>query len=322
MLKRSLATLVKQFKGKRVLVVGDVMLDEYVLGEVQRISPEAPVPVVRAAQREYAPGGAANAAANIAGLGGQVALAGLVGDDAAGKKLREASERSGIQEFGLLVDPARPTTTKMRVVAEHQQIVRIDSEATRPISPPLERLLMNWVAGRMGHVRACVISDYAKGVVTPSLARRVIRCAADAGIPVVVDPKGNDFKKYRGATIITPNLRETAVAVHRDLIEDSQALDACLEMQRILEGAAVLLTRGARGMMLVFPDGSSTDIATVARHVFDVTGAGDTVVAALALGLACGAHLRDAAEVANCAAGNVVSKRGTAYVTLAELLQA
>ena len=318
---RTLHDILAAFPGKRVLVVGDVMLDEYIWGEVRRISPEAPVPVVEVHRRTYAPGGAANTARNVVSLSGRALLAGVVGRDQQAEKLREALTRCGVDAEGLFVDDERPTTTKTRIVAYNQQIVRVDSEQRAPLRIELEDTLLRWVEKRLAEADACVLSDYDKGVVSPRLAECFIRLACEAGNPVIVDPKGTDYTKYRGATLVTPNVHEAERALNHEINGDSDLLEVGQRVLDILEGSALLITRGSQGMSLFLNGAEPTHVPAVARNVFDVTGAGDTVVSALALALAAGAAFEDAARLANLAASIVVGKVGTATVTRDELLE-
>ncbi|HEY7707476.1 MAG TPA: D-glycero-beta-D-manno-heptose-7-phosphate kinase [Gaiellaceae bacterium] len=312
--------ILERFPGTSVLVVGDVMLDEYVWGEVRRVSPEAPVPVVDVRTRTYVPGGAANVAAGVVALGGKAWLAGVVGDDDAARLLGEALAETGV-EAGLTVDPSRPTTTKTRIVAQSQQVVRTDSEDRSPVAGDIADRIVDSIAGRLGEVDAVVLSDYAKGVVSQELAARVIQLAREAEKPVVADPKGSEYAKYGGATVITPNVHEAKRAAgldgetHHDLDEVQGRLAG------ILGGSALLITRGAQGMSL-FDGGAAVDIPSRAQSVFDVTGAGDAVVSTLALALGCGASLEDASRLANAAAGVSVGKVGTQTLSLDELRDA
>jgi D-glycero-beta-D-manno-heptose-7-phosphate kinase len=311
--------IVAAFPGKRVLVIGDVMLDEYIWGEVRRISPEAPVPVVEARRRTYMPGGAGNTAANVVSLGGQAMLGGVVGRDYQAVKLSEALQQNGIEAAGLVVDEARPTTTKTRIVAHSQQVVRVDCEERTPLPAHLEDTVLQWVETCMGKADACILSDYSKGVVSTRLAADVIHLARQAGRPVVVDPKGTNYTKYRGATVVTPNVYEAGRALDREVEAEGDFLEVGQRLLDILDGAALLITCGAQGMSLFTKGASTLHIAANARNVYDVTGAGDTVVSMLALALAAGATLKQAIDLANCAAGIVVGKFGTATVSLAEL---
>jgi D-beta-D-heptose 7-phosphate kinase/D-beta-D-heptose 1-phosphate adenosyltransferase len=314
--------ILDRFPGTSVLVVGDVMLDEYIWGEVRRVSPEAPVPVVEIRTRTYVPGGAGNVASGVAGLGGIARLAGVVGEDASARLLLDSLERAGV-ESGLTPDPSRPTTTKTRIVAQSQQVVRADSEDRAPLATEVADRVVSWIEGRVADTDALVLSDYAKGVVSPELAGRVIELARDAGKPVVADPKGSDYAKYRGATVVTPNIHEAKRAAGLDGDAHHELSEVGGRLAELLGGSALLVTRGAQGMSL-FPNGSEppVDIPSRARNVFDVTGAGDAVVSTLALALGCGAPLEEAASLANAAAGVAVGKVGTQTLALDELREA
>jgi D-glycero-beta-D-manno-heptose-7-phosphate kinase len=307
------------FPGRRILVLGDVMLDEYIWGDVRRISPEAPVPVVEMKRRTYVPGGAANTAANVAALGGRAFLLGVVGKDYQADHLREVLTRSGIDHDGLIADGRRATTTKSRIVAHSQQVVRLDCEQREPLSASLEDELLRAAEVRLPQVDACIISDYAKGVVSGRVARQFIRLARQAGRPVIVDPKGADYAKYQGATVIKPNAHEAEAYTKQEISDEASLLEVSRRLRAMLEGSAVLITRGAQGMSL-FQDGIlPVHIPAVCRNVFDVTGAGDTVAGTLAMALAAKGTLEQATHLANQAAGIVVGKVGTATVTLEEL---
>jgi D-beta-D-heptose 7-phosphate kinase/D-beta-D-heptose 1-phosphate adenosyltransferase len=312
--------IIAAFADTKVLVVGDVMLDEYVWGEVRRISPEAPVPIVECSHRTYAPGGAANVAGNVAGLGGRALLGAVVGRDYPSVQLRDLLQQTGVHVEGLFADETRPTTTKTRIVAHNQHVVRVDLEERRPLPAELENSLLQWASAQMSSVGACILSDYDKGAVTPQLAHCFLELARDQGKPVVVDPKGVNYAKYRGATVVTPNVHEAERAANRTIHTADDIPGVVDFLLEELAGSAILLTRGAEGMSLFVEDAAPVHIPTVARSVFDVTGAGDTVVGTLALALAGGAPLEQAARIANRAAGVVVGKIGTARVSRDELL--
>ncbi len=306
------------FRGRRVVVVGDLMLDEFVHGEVSRISPEAPVPVLEERERSSVPGGAANAAANVASLGGKVTLVGCIGADAPGEITRRLVEASGIDASGFVVDPSRPTTRKTRIIARNQQVVRIDNEARGAFGPALNEQLATAVRAALQGADACIVSDYGKGVVTPELVRTIVEAAN--GIPIVVDPKRRDVGVYKGATVITPNLNELELAVGRTCSTTDDIIEAAQTLLPQLGGGAVLVTRGPGGMTLVQPgDSAPVHVPARARAVFDVTGAGDTVVGPLALSLAVAVPISVAIDVASAAAAIAVSKPGTATVTIDEL---
>jgi D-beta-D-heptose 7-phosphate kinase/D-beta-D-heptose 1-phosphate adenosyltransferase len=307
------------FPGKRILVLGDVMLDEYIWGDVYRISPEAPVPVVEMRRRTYVAGGASNTAANVAALGGHAIVLGVVGKDNQANHLREVLTGSGIDTGGLVAAEGRVTTTKSRIVAHSQQVVRLDCEQREPLSACLEDALLRSAEARLAKVDACIISDYAKGVVSPRVARGFIRKARQAGKPVIVDPKGVDYAKYQGATVIKPNAHEAEACAKHEITDEASLLEVSRRLLCMLEGSAVLITRGPGGMSLFRAGLPPVHIAAVSRNVFDVTGAGDTVASTLAMGLAAKGSLEQAVHLANHAAGIVVGKVGTATVRLDEL---
>ena len=316
----TLQEVVARFPGKKVLVLGDVVLDEYIWGKVSRISPEAPVPVVEVERISYRPGGAANVAANIASLGGRVCLAGVIGSDEAGNRLKTLFLSNGVNIEGLRVDAERPTTLKTRVIAHNQQVVRVDREAREPIAESIVRELLAYTLKIIAGVDVLVISDYAKGVTVPALLRQVIVAARQHRKSVVVDPKGRNFSKYKGATVITPNREEAEVAVNEKITDEASLTQIGQRLLHQIGCEAVLITRGAEGMSLFEGNGRVTNLPAVARDVYDVTGAGDTVVGTLALALAAEAGLVDGARIANYAAGVVVGKLGTAVVAPSELM--
>jgi rfaE bifunctional protein kinase chain/domain len=315
-----MASLSDRFLSADVLVVGDVMLDEYIIGAVSRICPEAPVPVLDVRSRHSSAGGAANVAVNIAGLGARVQLIGLTGRDAAGDTLRQLLGRHSIPDRGLVYAEDRGTSSKTRIVAGQQQICRIDHEDTADATGALLRRLIEATTELMAGCSVIVLSDYAKGALTQEFCDVVIALARERKKPVIVDPKSRDFRKYRGCSVITPNLAEAALAT-RVSVDSEQSLNHAGEaLIQQLPGTSVLITRGADGMTL-FEDGSEpVSIPAIARKVFDVVGAGDTVVAILAVALAGGLPLREAAIWANIGAGIVVEKPGTAAIGLQELL--
>ncbi len=313
-------SLLMRMSGLRMLVVGDVMLDEYLHGTVRRISPEAPVPVVELRERAFLPGGAANTAANIAGLRAEAVLAGVIGDDESGRRLREALAGTGVCLDGLFALEHRPTSTKTRVVAHGQQMVRIDHEHVGLFPPTVQEGLLRFVENELTRVDGCVLSDYAKGLVSPALARGVIETAARLGKPVVVDPKGIDYSKYRGATVVKPNLHEAGLVVQRDVVTTEEVIAVGRRLLDLLGTTAVLLTRGPAGMTLFTHGSEPQHLPAHVREVYDVTGAGDTVAATLAVALAAGSSLLQAARLASRAAGLTVGKFGTAPVQFDELL--
>ncbi len=311
-----------RFPGRRVLVLGDVMLDEYVWGTVSRISPEAPVPVVAVRSESLKIGGAGNVAANIAALDGVAEIVGVVGTDAAAARLTEELARAGVKADGLVADGARPTTLKSRVVAGSQHVVRFDRENDAPLPGAIRRQVLQQVRARLPHADVLLISDYAKGVIGAALVREVLALAAKAKTPVAVDPKVQHVPLFRGVTVIAPNHHEAAAAARILVRTEGDLLRVGQTLLRKLQAQAVLITRGEAGMSLFEAARPVTHIPTFAREVYDVTGAGDTVMAVLALALAAGASLRAAAVLANYGAGVVVGKRGTATVGRGELERA
>ncbi|HEY2907755.1 MAG TPA: PfkB family carbohydrate kinase [Vicinamibacterales bacterium] len=319
--------LIERFAGLSVLVVGDAMLDRFIVGRVTRISPEAPVPVVRFESEHVRLGGAANVANNIASLGGRPLLVAMVGNDAAAARLRELLRTAGIETDGLVEDRGRPTTEKVRVVTErNQQVARIDYERDADADADVERDIIGQVARLAGGAKAWLVSDYLKGAVTRGVIETLVQKRASPGTataeprtPLIVDPKIPHLACYAGATIVTPNHHEAEVATHLRVRSDDEARRAAHDFRERAQCDAVLITRGEHGMWLSERDVDGT-IPAVAREVSDVTGAGDTVAAVLSLGLAAGGTLTEAAMLANQAAGIVVGKFGPATVTAEELL--
>ena len=311
--------IVSAFRGRRVLVVGDVMLDRFIWGDVDRISPEAPVPVVRVRRETVHLGGAANVAANLAALGARATLAGVVGDDPAAEQIRAALSEAGIDPR-LVEDPARPTTVKTRVIARAQQVVRVDRENDGVVAgPSLDRLRAR-ILDEIKTAEAVVVSDYDKGVLSRDLLGAILPEARALGLPLVVDPKISHFAHYQPATVLTPNQAEAARATAMEIRTDEDCLASARTILDRLDTRAVLVTRGERGMLLLERGESPRFIPAVAREVYDVTGAGDTVVAVLALALAARASLVEAAVLANHAGGIVVGKVGTATLGPEEFL--
>lgn len=309
------------FSGAEILCVGDVMLDRFVEGEVARISPEAPVPVLEVRRRRSALGGVANVAANIAALGGRARLLGLRGADEEGERLERLIAEAGRITSRLIATPHRPTITKTRFLASRQQIVRADEESRLPLRPGEEDALLAALEGALEGVQAVILSDYGKGVVSAALSARLAELTRARGLPLFVDPKREDFAHYRGAFCITPNFRELCQAAHRALDPTDEAAIVAAAREQIERAAcaALLVTRSERGMMLITREGRVESVPAHAREVFDVSGAGDTVIATLALVFATGGDLGEAMRVANAAAAVVVSKVGTATVSIGEL---
>ncbi len=317
-----LTAALPRFERARVLVVGDLMLDEYIWGAVSRISPEAPVPVVQVRSESVRLGGAANVAANLRALGAQVSLVGVVGNDIAGERLVHELERVEIKGDTVLVDRGRATTIKTRVVAGSQHVVRFDREAVADLPASGVRALSGRLRNLLPEADALVISDYGKGVITGPLVRALLPLARRHRVPVVVDPKLALFRLYRRVAVITPNHHEAAAAAARPIRNVEELVAVGKTLRARLDADNLLMTRGEQGMSLFERDGSVTHIPAVAKEVYDVTGAGDTVVATVALGLAARLSARQVAMLANQAAGVVVGKVGTATVSREELAQA
>jgi D-beta-D-heptose 7-phosphate kinase/D-beta-D-heptose 1-phosphate adenosyltransferase len=314
--------LISSLSGRRVLIVGDLMLDDFLFGDVERISPEAPVPVVRFQREEYRLGGAANVAHNVHALGARPVLVGIVGtDDAAGRLAQELAALH-ISADGLIAAGDRCTTRKLRVVTRrNQQVSRIDYETDAPLTDEAERAVLEQVERDVRDAAAVVISDYLKGVVSRRVAARTIELAAGANVPVIVDPKVPHVDFYAGATLVTPNHHEAEAVTLRRVRTREEARAAARAFRDRVRCSDVLITRGEHGMWLLEGD-REHELPATAREVSDVTGAGDTVVATLASALAAGASVLDAAWLANRAAGLVVAKFGASVVTPAELLAA
>jgi D-beta-D-heptose 7-phosphate kinase / D-beta-D-heptose 1-phosphate adenosyltransferase len=305
-----------------VLCVGDLMLDDFVYGEVTRISPEAPTPVLAVTRSEPEIGGAGNVARNIAALGARCLFVGIIGEDAAARTLTESlAKLKGSIVPHLVVDAGRHTTRKVRFVSEHHSahLMRADWETARPVSAEIESAVIAKATAAMPEVGAVVLSDYAKGVLTPRVISSIIDEARRLGKPVVVDPKGHDYSIYRGATLITPNRQELGAAIHRPVTTEAEIAKAAAELSRIVESDAVLVTRSEEGMTLHVQDHAPLHIPAYPVKVRDVSGAGDTVAAVMAALLAMKAPFDSAMRAANAAAAVVVGKRGTAVVSLAEL---
>ncbi len=316
-------TEVEQFLDRihavRALVIGDLMLDEYLWGKTERISPEAPVQVVDIMNEDLRLGGAGNVINNLVTLGCRVHVAGVLGNGQDGDLLRGMLEEKQVDTAGLLFDPLRKTSRKTRILASHQQMMRIDRETREPISAEQEQALSDYVRENADRFDVILISDYLKGVLTEGLLQQIISIGKDRGLPVVIDPKGNDYRKYRGATLLTPNRKETEVA-SRVAITDQESLRlAGRTLLESLDLETLVVTRSEEGISIFFRDGREVHLPTEAREVYDVTGAGDTVLSMIGVGLACGLAIDDAARMANLAAGIAVSKVGTSTVGVDEI---
>ena len=303
-----------------VVVLGDVMLDEFVWGDVTRISPEAPVPVVDVRRESIHLGGAANVLANLVALGARGSVVGVVGNDGTGERLRSGLRELGMQDECLIVDETRPSTTKTRIIAHSQLVVRADRESRIRVDAKIEEKIVSCLKDELKRADAFVVSDYDKGVVTPAILSEILPVAYEQ-VPVLIDPKLRNLNFYRPATLVTPNHFEALRMSDSEDTSDDGSHRAARVIREKLGCDAVLITRGDRGMMLLGADGEPVYVETAAREVYDVTGAGDTVIAALAGALATGATMLEAASLANHAAGIVVGKVGTATATAEELIQ-
>jgi len=315
-----LQALLERARGRSVLIVGDLMLDHFVIGRVDRISPEAPVPVVQFDHESFRLGGAANVANNVAALGGIVEIAGLVGNDAEGTRLLADLREAGIGTGAVLADRDRCTTRKLRVVTtRNQQVARIDYECDRPADGDLEAALVKKIREAAARTDVVLVSDYLKGAITRATAQAAIESAKARGVPALVDPKVPHIEYYAGASLITPNHHEAEAVTLQRIRTSAEARSAAQKFRERAGCDGVLITRGEHGMWLLGADGEF-DLPAEAREVSDVTGAGDTVIAAMALGLAAGGSLRDAARLANRAAGLAVARFGPVAITAEELL--
>lgn len=306
----------------RCLVIGDLMLDEYLWGKAERISPEAPVQVVDVLREDLRLGGAGNVSNNLLALGCKVSVASVIGNDENGAALLEVFNRTGIAYTGIFMETGRRTGRKTRVLAANQQIVRIDRESRTPLSPDMEESLCQWLRDNIQNFDILLVSDYLKGVLTRPVLETLITTARQMEIPVLVDPKGTDYQKYCGATILTPNRKEAEAASGIAIHDDETLKNAADILKSTIQLENLLITRSEEGMSLFTSSGEHLHIPTVAREVFDVTGAGDTVLAVLACGLAGGLNMAESAWLSNIAAGIAVAKLGTSIVTPAEIIAA
>ena len=310
--------LIKRMQASRIVVVGDIMIDRYLIGETERLSPEAPVPVVTVRERHAALGGAANVAANVAALGARCLLVGVVGDDSDGATIRQELAVARLEDRHVVTLAGRPTTSKTRIIARSQQIVRIDDEVDTLLDGADLARVIRVAREALADADALLLEDYNKGALAPPLIASVMEVAKRRGIPIVVDPKYRQFFEYAGATVFKPNRRELESALGAAVdLKDARALPEVLARLKVDN---LLVTLGAEGMLLVTKDGRPTRIPSIAREIFDVSGAGDTVTAWLGTALAAGASLREAAQLANYAAGVEVAKPGVATVSPDEVL--
>jgi D-beta-D-heptose 7-phosphate kinase/D-beta-D-heptose 1-phosphate adenosyltransferase len=312
--------LLKKFGKTGILVIGDLMVDQYIWGRVKRISPEAPVPVVEVTHENLLLGGAANVAHNVLSLGGKVFIAGAIGRDDTGKILINKLREQGLDSDGIVFDGKRPTTVKTRIIANNQQVVRFDREEKSEIGPSTHSLILDFVKDCLPKIKGIIVSDYCKGLITKKLVQTLLKMAGPR-IFVAVDPKIGHFDYYKGVDLITPNTNEASFASGIDITSNAALMDAGNLIIKKLQCGSVIITRSDEGMTLFEKNSAITHIPTCAQEVYDVSGAGDTVIAALTLCRAAGASLSDAAIVANHAAGVVVGKIGTAVATRQEILR-
>jgi D-glycero-beta-D-manno-heptose-7-phosphate kinase len=315
-----LSKIISNFRNAKVLVVGDLILDEFIWGDVSRISPEAPVPVVWVKKESFMPGGACNVANNLRSLGSDVYLAGMIGKDEHGAILKGELEAKGIDVSGISVDESRPTILKTRVVAGHQQVCRIDKEKLGALSDEMVEKMIRYIKSLIDEIDAVIIEDYGKGVISPKLLKAIVPLAAKRNKIISVDPKEEHFKYYRGITVITPNNHEASKAVGFQIKDDETLEKAGQALLKKIDCRIALITLGENGMAVFQKGKPMKHIPTVAQEVFDVSGAGDTAIASYTLSLASGADPIQAAHIANCAAGIVVGKVGIAVVSPDELI--
>lgn len=315
-----LQELVARFTGRRLVVLGDLMLDHYLWGRCERISPEAPVPVVEIERETSSLGGAGNVAANLTALGARPVLVGVLGEDARAQQLLDAFADRGVDTRALVRDRTRPTTIKTRILAQHQQVVRADWESRADLAGDALAGVLEALDREIPHCEGLVVSDYGKGVITRPVLERAIGLAKAAGVPISVDPKESHIDAYRGVSILTPNQHEAGWVMGRRVTDEASLMEVGWGLQKRLDAECALVTRGADGMSLFEKNGRYTHLPTVAREVFDVTGAGDTVVSVVALALAAGADYPEACTLANHAAGVVIREVGTAACSPGQLL--
>jgi D-beta-D-heptose 7-phosphate kinase/D-beta-D-heptose 1-phosphate adenosyltransferase len=319
--QRRAQQIVSLFPDRKLIVLGDLMLDEFIWGEVRRISPEAPVPVVEVKRESWHLGGAGNVVSNLIELGAKALPIGVIGDDETGRLMARKFAERGAYTSGLIVDDYRPTTRKTRIVAHSQQMVRADRENRSPISAEIEDKVIAAFSAALTEAEAVIVSDYDKGLLTQRVLEEVISATHKAGKIVCLDPKIKNFLNYKKVDVITPNQPEAERASGIEIVDDASLIAAAHRIRELLDCVNVLITRGEHGMSLLDAEDKLTHIPTVAREVYDVTGAGDTVIATLTLAMAAGAEVADAAVIANHAAGVVVAKVGTATVTQTELAE-
>ena len=310
---------IASFPHRRILVAGDLMLDTFIWGDVRRISPEAPVPVVDVREETQFLGGTANVVNNVSSMGGSVLAAGVIGDDSAGRRLVELLDGIGVPSGGLAVEKERPTTIKTRIIARNQQVVRFDRESRSPLRKQSLETILAYIGDNLGTVSGIIVSDYAKGMVSAEFMDGLRSLTADSRVPILVDPKVRHLDIYRSVTMVTPNHDEAVMMSGMEIDDEASLVAAGTALRKRLGCRTLLITRGKDGMSIFEDGGRTTHIPTVARRVFDVTGAGDTVIAALALGIVSGLSPVEAALLANLAAGIVVGEVGTSAVSVERL---
>ena len=316
---KMLKEYIGRFSQARIFVIGDIILDEYFWGEVSRISPEAPVPVVEVTRETQMLGGAANVIHNLTTLGARPVLCGVIGEDRRGKEIINRIEEMGLIADGIVMEPGRPTSIKTRVVAQNQQVVRFDRELRSDIRPQSLERLLHMIAKNLDNMDGIVVSDYGKGVISSALMKGLRDLVRDVPVMIAVDPKTGNFEYYHEVDVITPNHHEAGTFCHMDIVDQETLIQAGRHMLKDLNCRSVLITQGKDGMTLFENGGAITPLPTVARQVFDVTGAGDTVISTFSLGLASGLDLRSAAILSNFAAGIVVGEVGTSTVKAEDL---
>lgn len=320
--KNRLMDILEKFKEKKIAVIGDMMLDEYIIGDVTRISPEAPVPVVNVKKERFVLGGAANVVNNISKLGAKVVAFGVIGKDVNGQKLLKEFEEKKVECSFLLELNDRPTIMKQRILANNQQLIRLDWEKKHPIEMETEKLIIENFKTVINEIDGVILSDYDKGLLTPKVAKEIIKLSKEKGIIVLVDPKPSNAANYKGATSMTPNLKESSECVGKptpETLED--VLSIGKEIREKLELDHLLMTRSEKGMSIFEGNEIVEHIPTFAKEVYDVTGAGDTVISVYTLSLATGASKAEAAKIANTAAGVVVGRVGTSTVSAEEIVE-
>lgn len=316
---RYLGRYLERFSEVKALIIGDLILDHYIWGKVSRISPEAPVPIVDVVSESFMLGGAANVLNNIVSLGGNADICGVIGHDETGRRIIHELRGKGVVTEGVIVENERPTTKKTRIIANSQQVVRFDRERREKISKNTQTIMLNYIRERIDQFKIIIISDYAKGVITQELTKELSNISGLRSVKIVVDPKPRHFKYYRDANVITPNSHEASIASGIEIEDDETLQRAGKRLLEMLNADAILITRGEHGMSLFERNGNISNIPTTAKEVFDVTGAGDTVVGTFALAHAAGASMVEAAIIANHAAGIVVGTIGAAPVERSSL---